>query len=160
MKFWYDTDSTEWRELVPRQRIGDCSEIHVLCWGSCSSVVKSPRRPAGRRGFHTTAPKRKRAHLRVPANQNTTNIPREDPQREKKRHEKTPPEREKKTREDLQREKKRHEKIPREREKKNGNGSRRGKKARNFGLRAAALRAPTRPGLSRPGPNSVLTFKA
>ena len=30
VKFWFDTDSTEWRELVPRKRIGDCSEIHVL----------------------------------------------------------------------------------------------------------------------------------
>ena len=33
MKFWFDTDSTEWRELVPRQRIGDCSKIHVLGLG-------------------------------------------------------------------------------------------------------------------------------
>ena len=38
VKFWFDTDSTEWRELVPRQRIGDCSEIHALC----SAVIKSP----------------------------------------------------------------------------------------------------------------------
>ena len=33
------TDSTEWRELVPRQRIGDCSEIHVLRWGLCCCQV-------------------------------------------------------------------------------------------------------------------------
>ena len=43
-----------------------------------------PRRPAGRRGFHTTARGRKRAHVTVRAFQNTTKIPREDPQREKK----------------------------------------------------------------------------
>ena len=30
VKFWFDTDSIEWRDLVPRQRVGDCSEIHVL----------------------------------------------------------------------------------------------------------------------------------
>ena len=43
MKFWFDTDPTEWRELVPRQRIGDCSEIHILhARFLCSAVVKSP----------------------------------------------------------------------------------------------------------------------
>ena len=32
-KFWFHTVkivSSEWRELVPRQRTGDCSEIHFL----------------------------------------------------------------------------------------------------------------------------------
>ena len=34
----------EWRELVPRQRVGDCSEIHVLRWGLCALLLptKSP----------------------------------------------------------------------------------------------------------------------
>ena len=41
VKFWFDTDSTEWRELVPRQRIGDCSEIHVLGWGLCALLLSS-----------------------------------------------------------------------------------------------------------------------
>ena len=37
------TDTTEWRELVPRQCKGDCSEIHMLRWGFlCSAVAKSP----------------------------------------------------------------------------------------------------------------------
>ena len=33
VKFWFYTDkivSIEWRDLVPRQRIGDCSGIHFL----------------------------------------------------------------------------------------------------------------------------------
>ena len=41
VKFWFDTDSTEWRELVPRQRIGDCSEIHVLRWWLCALLLSS-----------------------------------------------------------------------------------------------------------------------
>ena len=57
----------------------------------------------------------------VPTDQNTTKIPREDPQREEKRHEKTPGERKKDTRRSPEREKK----------KKMGVGE--GKKARNVG---------------------------
>ena len=41
MKFGFDTDSIEWRELVPRQRIGDCSEIHVLRGGCCALLLSS-----------------------------------------------------------------------------------------------------------------------
>ena len=43
------------------------------------------RRLVGPPGFHTTAREPKRAHFRVPALRNTTKIPREDPQRGKKR---------------------------------------------------------------------------
>ena len=39
--FWFDTDSTEGLHLVPRQRIGDCSEIHVLRWGFCALLLSS-----------------------------------------------------------------------------------------------------------------------
>ena len=39
VKLSFDTDSTKWRELVPRQRIGDCSEIHVLRFGLCAQPL-------------------------------------------------------------------------------------------------------------------------
>ena len=43
-KFLFCTDrivSTEWRDLVPRQWTGDCSEIHFLRWGLCDLLLKT-----------------------------------------------------------------------------------------------------------------------
>ena len=97
----------------------------VLLWPIfflCVCVVWAACRPPG---FRATAREPKRAHLRVPSFKNTTKIPREDPQRDKKkRHEKTPRERKKDTR--------RHPK--REREKKAKMEAREGKKREILGL--------------------------
>ena len=44
VKFWFYTDkivSTEWRNLVPRRRTSDCSEIHFLRWGFCALLLSS-----------------------------------------------------------------------------------------------------------------------
>ena len=56
-----------------------------------------PRRPAGRRGLPHDNPRAKTSIFEVATDQNRTKIPREDLQREEKRHEKTPGERKKDT---------------------------------------------------------------
>ena len=94
-------------------------------WGPNPEKRRGPEGSACR---PPTAQGRKQPHLRVSTKQNTTKIQREDPQRERKRHEKTPgekkrhektPDRGKRTREDPQREK-------------NENGSGRRKKSPKF----------------------------
>ena len=35
------TESTEWQDLVPRQRIGVCFEFHLPRWGLCDQPVSS-----------------------------------------------------------------------------------------------------------------------
>ena len=43
-KFLFCTDkmeSIEWPDLVPRLRIGDCFEIHLLHWGLCDLLYSS-----------------------------------------------------------------------------------------------------------------------
>ena len=89
----------------------------------------------------------KRAHLRVQADQNTTKIPREDPQREReKKTREDPPEREKKTRED-----------PPEREKKTREDPQRGKTKRKCGRKrkqCAKFWAPHPSGSHKTAPNS------
>ena len=45
-KFLFGTDkseSIEWQDLAPRQRIGDCSEIHLPRWGFCDLPLSSPQ---------------------------------------------------------------------------------------------------------------------
>ena len=88
--------------------------------------------PAGRRGLPHDNLRAKTSTLEVSTDQNTTKIPREDPQREEERHEKTHGEK-KKTREDTRREKKNTRRSP-EREKKNENGVGEGKKREILGL--------------------------
>ena len=73
----------------------------------------------------------KTSTFEVPTDQNTTKIPREDPQREEKRHEKTPGERKKDTRRSPERKKKMKMGV--------GEGK---KKARNFGRFGGGARGP------------------
>ena len=45
-KFLFGTDKTEsikWQDLAPRQRIGDCSEIHLPHSGFCDLPLSSPQ---------------------------------------------------------------------------------------------------------------------
>ena len=85
---------------------------------------------AGRRGLPHDNLGAKTSTFEDPTDQNTTKIPREDPQREEKRHEK-----------DTRREKKKM---------KMGVGEGK-KKARNFA--PPTLRGPTLPGPTLPGPH-------
>ena len=58
----------------------------LMCtFGVLLLSCEAPAAPKPPGGVHTTAREPERAHERVPAIKNTTKIPREDPQRERKR---------------------------------------------------------------------------
>ena len=110
-----------WRGTLPRSQIrrgpGEGGVWHgPEGWGP--SGCPKPRRPARRRGFHTTTWRRKQAHLRFPPSKTPPKF-----------HDKTSER--KKTREDTRREK-RHKKLPRERKKEWKWEREKEKKARNF----------------------------
>ena len=94
----------------------------------------------GRRGVSQDNLKAKTSTFEVPTDQNTTKIPREDPQREEKRHEKASGERKKDTRRHPEREKKRREDPRREKKKNENVGGRRKKSAKFWAVRRRAVR--------------------
>ncbi len=74
--------------LPPLDRPKFCASfplLHFRSFWDLSGCRVKPRRPQSRRGFTRQPENSKRAHLRVPAFNHTTKIPREDTQRDTKR---------------------------------------------------------------------------